>query len=105
MKIYIAGAWVEQHTRARPMIAAVRAAGLVVTCDWTTGTTIEMKMRLADATRATDRARTKVHVALNSLYCAKVDVAHARSTLTRCREEETVARRALRAAERRKGTR
>lgn len=35
MKIYIAGAWVEQHTRARPMIAAVRAAGLVVTCDWT----------------------------------------------------------------------
>lgn len=35
MKIYIAGAWVEQHQRARPMIAAVRAAGLEVTCDWT----------------------------------------------------------------------
>ncbi|SRR5579875_1199526 len=35
MKIYVAGAWVEQHQRARPMIAAVRAAGLEVTCDWT----------------------------------------------------------------------
>lgn len=33
--IYIAGAWVEQHQRARPMIAKVRAAGLSVTCDWT----------------------------------------------------------------------
>jgi hypothetical protein len=69
-----------------------------------TGTTIEMKMRLADAARATDRARTRVHVALNNLYCAKVDVAHARSTLTRCRQEETAARRAVRAAERRKET-
>ena len=35
MRIYIAGAWVEQHQRARPMIARVREAGLVVTCDWT----------------------------------------------------------------------
>lgn len=33
--IYIAGAWVEQHTRARPAIAEVRKAGLVVSCDWT----------------------------------------------------------------------
>jgi hypothetical protein len=34
-RIYIAGAWVVQHQRARPMIAKVREAGLVVTCDWT----------------------------------------------------------------------
>lgn len=27
MRIYIAGAWVEQHQRARPMIAKVREAG------------------------------------------------------------------------------
>ena len=35
LRIYIAGAWVEQHQRARPMIARVREAGLIVTCDWT----------------------------------------------------------------------
>ena len=35
MKAYIAGAWVEQHQRARPMIAKVREAGLDVTTDWT----------------------------------------------------------------------
>ena len=34
-RIYIAGAWVEQHTRARPMMAAVRKAGLTVTHDST----------------------------------------------------------------------
>jgi hypothetical protein len=34
-RIYIAGAWVEQHRRARPMIAKVREAGIVVTHDWT----------------------------------------------------------------------
>jgi hypothetical protein len=35
MRIYIAGAWAEQHQRARPMIEKVREAGLVVTLDWT----------------------------------------------------------------------
>jgi hypothetical protein len=35
MKIYIAGAWVEQHERARPMMAAVRALGHEITVDWT----------------------------------------------------------------------
>jgi len=34
-RIYIAGAWVEQHTRARPMGEAVRKAGLLITHDWT----------------------------------------------------------------------
>ena len=33
--IYIAGAWVEQYTRARPMMAAVCQMGLTVTYDWT----------------------------------------------------------------------
>jgi hypothetical protein len=33
--IYVAGAWVEQHQRARPMIARLREAGLVITHDWT----------------------------------------------------------------------
>lgn len=36
LKVYVAGAWVEQHQRARPMIAVLRASGLVeITCDWT----------------------------------------------------------------------
>jgi len=35
LSIYIAGAWIEQHQRARPMLARVREAGLVVTQDWT----------------------------------------------------------------------
>jgi len=36
MRVYVAGAWVEQHQRARPMIAALRGSGLVeITCDWT----------------------------------------------------------------------
>lgn len=33
--IYVAGAWVEQHFRARPMIAKLREAGHTITCDWT----------------------------------------------------------------------
>ncbi|MHB8387573.1 MAG: hypothetical protein ACYDDA_05015 [Acidiferrobacteraceae bacterium] len=33
--IYIAGAWVEQHHRPRPMIAKLREAGVEITCDWT----------------------------------------------------------------------
>lgn len=35
MKVYVAGAWVEQHQRARPMIAKLRAVGIEITCDWT----------------------------------------------------------------------
>lgn len=35
LRVYVAGAWVEQHTRARPMIARLREAGCVITCDWT----------------------------------------------------------------------
>ena len=33
--IYVAGAWIEQHLRARPMIAALKAAGISITRDWT----------------------------------------------------------------------
>ena len=65
--------------------------------------TLDVKMRLADAIRQTDRARTRAHVAANNLYCAKVDLAHARSSLTRAREEEVDARRAVRAAEHKVG--
>jgi nucleoside 2-deoxyribosyltransferase-like protein len=35
IKVYIAGAWAELHDRARPMIAACKTAGIVVTQDWT----------------------------------------------------------------------
>jgi hypothetical protein len=35
LKVYVAGAWVEQHQRARPMIAKLREAGVTITCDWT----------------------------------------------------------------------
>src|ERR1700722_1505304 len=35
LSIYIAGAWIEQHQRARPMLARVREAGITVTHDWT----------------------------------------------------------------------
>lgn len=35
MKVYVAGAWVEQKERAKPMIAALRKHGVHITCDWT----------------------------------------------------------------------
>lgn len=35
LRVYVAGAWVEQHQRARPMIAKLREAGVVITADWT----------------------------------------------------------------------
>lgn len=35
MKVYVAGAWVEQWERARPMIARLREAGIEITHDWT----------------------------------------------------------------------
>ena len=35
MKFYLAGAWTEQHSRARPMIAKLEEAGLTCTCNWT----------------------------------------------------------------------
>jgi hypothetical protein len=35
MRLYIAGAWTEQHKRARPMISRARAAGIDITHDWT----------------------------------------------------------------------
>jgi hypothetical protein len=34
MKIYVAGAWIEQHQRARPMMARLRERGLTITHDW-----------------------------------------------------------------------
>ena len=34
MKAYVAGAWVEQHQRARPMIARLREAGVDITMNW-----------------------------------------------------------------------
>ena len=34
-RFYVAGAWTEQHRRARPMIARLETAGLVCTCNWT----------------------------------------------------------------------
>ena len=35
MRVYVAGAWVEQWERARPMIARLREAGIEITHDWT----------------------------------------------------------------------
>ena len=35
LKVYVASAWIEQHQRARPMIARLRAIGVEITCDWT----------------------------------------------------------------------
>lgn len=35
LKLYVAGAWVEQHSRARVYIAKLRTAGIEITCDWT----------------------------------------------------------------------
>jgi hypothetical protein len=35
MNVYVAGAWVEQWERARPMIARLREAGFAITHDWT----------------------------------------------------------------------
>ena len=35
LRVYVAGAWTEQHTRARPMIARLKEAGAVITMDWT----------------------------------------------------------------------
>jgi nucleoside 2-deoxyribosyltransferase len=35
LKVYVAGASAERHTRARPAIQALRAAGVQVTHDWT----------------------------------------------------------------------
>lgn len=35
MRMYVAGAWVEQHQRARPWIARLREIGVEITCDWT----------------------------------------------------------------------
>jgi hypothetical protein len=33
--VYVAGAWVEQHTRARPMLDRLRATGIAIAHDWT----------------------------------------------------------------------
>jgi len=35
MRVYIAGAFVEQHFRARPMMAKLREAGITISHDWT----------------------------------------------------------------------
>jgi Nucleoside 2-deoxyribosyltransferase len=35
VNVYVAGAWIEQETRARPWIAKLRAAGIHITHDWT----------------------------------------------------------------------
>ncbi|MDE2022228.1 MAG: hypothetical protein KGI71_04960 [Patescibacteria group bacterium] len=35
MRVYVAGSWVEQHTRARVYIGKLREAGHTITCDWT----------------------------------------------------------------------
>lgn len=35
MRLYIAGAWIEQHKRARPMVSRARAAGVEIVHDWT----------------------------------------------------------------------
>jgi hypothetical protein len=35
MRVYVAGAWIEQHERARPVMEKLRAAGFVITQDWT----------------------------------------------------------------------
>jgi hypothetical protein len=35
MRVYIAGAFIEQHFRARPMMAKLRDAGVTISHDWT----------------------------------------------------------------------
>ena len=35
MKFYVAGAFIEQHQRARPMMAKLREAGHQISHDWT----------------------------------------------------------------------
>jgi hypothetical protein len=35
LHVYVAGAWSEQMTRAKPAMSALRKAGIVVTHDWT----------------------------------------------------------------------
>lgn len=35
IRVYVAGAWVEQNYRAKPMIAAIKARSIVCTHDWT----------------------------------------------------------------------
>ena len=57
---------------------------------------IDSKLRLADAARATDRAKSRLAVAINNLFVARVDVLHARSHLARCRREETARRKVKR---------
>lgn len=36
MKMYVAGSWLEQTTRARPIITRLKGAGVTITHDWTT---------------------------------------------------------------------
>lgn len=35
LKVYVAGAWIERKERAIPAIQALRAAGVIITHDWT----------------------------------------------------------------------
>jgi len=35
MRIYVSGAWLEQHERARPVMERLRTAGFIITQDWT----------------------------------------------------------------------
>jgi hypothetical protein len=34
IRVYVAGAWTEQHQRARPMMSKLREAGLTISHDW-----------------------------------------------------------------------
>ncbi len=58
--------------------------------------TLDLKLKLADAVRATDRARSTLAVRRNNLEVARIDVTHAKLTLTRRREDEAALRRQLR---------
>lgn len=62
-------------------------------------TPLDLKLRLADAIRDTERAEGILAVRLNNLKIARVDVTHARITLANRREDERDIRRQLRELE------
>jgi hypothetical protein len=59
-----------------------------------------LELKLADAIRATESARSQVELMIHRLSLARLDVSDTRRALARRRNEEAAVRRELRAAER-----
>jgi hypothetical protein len=62
LKVYVAGAWVEQNERAKPMIARLQAAGVIVTHDWTAPNGF-VEDGVGGDSKLTDEARKKYALA------------------------------------------